>query len=215
MKKNSLLSTPSIRSPKYQEFGYSWRDRLQRFPFLFAILGTILFTCVLLILLFGLAADVFALLFHTERAASIRLDEIILGPLLGILIIYLLIWELHLTLNQYPGVRINPQGLQIQVFDRFHYKWKFLPWEKVEVIFPLTKFGWLTITDRRRIPFYVVEVGGYLSSWHRQLSKMYGSGRFHAFIIYRDAPRSEALVLSIQNHLNRHKKEMGNKSPSG
>lgn len=206
-----MLSTPSPRSPKYQEFGYSWRNRLQKFQ----VLAAILFACFVPFFLFVLVAYIFTLLFHPERAASLSLDEvyqIILGPLLGIPIIYYLV---HLFLNQYPGIRITPQGVQIQVFDRFHYKWKFLPWEKVEIIFPLTKIGWLTITDRRKIPLHVVEVGAYLSSWHRQLSKMYGSGRFHAFIINHDAPRSEELVLSIQNHLKRHKKEMDNKSPSG
>jgi hypothetical protein len=155
----------------------------------------LLFACFILLLLVGLITDIVALYFHIEVDASSSIETEIIGFVFSIPVFYLMV---HHIFNRYPGIRITRNNLEVQVFDHFHYTWRMVPWEMVRAIYPIIKFGWLH--DHKGRSAYLIEINR-LSSWHRQISLMFGNGRYHALIVNTDFPGSETLVDVILHHL--------------
>lgn len=118
-----------------------------------------------------------------------------MGLILSVLVIYPMF---HQTMNLYPAIRTNQSGMEIQVFERFQYKWKSVSWEAIRALYPVVKFGWLYDHTGRCV--YLFEIDN-LSVWHRQLSVTIGNGNNHAIALKQGFPNREALLDKIRQHL--------------
>jgi hypothetical protein len=183
---NSVSST-------FEQFGYSWKDRLQDHTILWVIFASCLLLYVFLRSLVGLF--IFFFLLSTAAPVSSNLEEVVIGLTLTVWVLYFM---LHQTLNLFPIIRTNQYGMEIQVFEKFQHKWKAVSWESLRALYPVVKFGWLYDHTGRCV--YVVEVDN-LSVWHRQLSLMIGNGNNHAIVLNQGFPKREALLDKIREHL--------------
>jgi hypothetical protein len=177
----------------FELFGYSWKDRLQDYRILFIILVSCLLFIGILSSLVGWFVFLFSL--STKVSALDHLLEAIIGLPIALLVFYPMA---HLIFNLFPAIRINQGGMEVQVFENFHYIWKLVSWEAIRALYPIVKFGWLYDQTGRCI--YLLEIDN-LSIWHRQLSVIFGNGDNQAIVFNRNFPKREGLLDKIRNHL--------------
>jgi len=187
----------SSGSVDLEEFGYSWKDRLQDGT----VLSLILASCLSLYAFLQSLVTLIVLLFSSPSRTSIpnNLIEIAIGLPLFLLVPYMLV---HIFFNLFPAVRTSQSGMEVQVFENLHYKWEFVAWKEIRALYPVVKFGWLYDHTGRCI--YLLEIEN-LSTWHRQLSITFGNANYHAIVLNQSFPNREALLDKIRDHLPEEK----------
>src|SRR5512138_1086976 len=110
---NSISST-------FEEFGYSWKDRLHNGE----ILSTIFVSCLSLYAFLKEIIALFVFLFSLPTRPFILNDLIdtVLALPLTLLAPYFLV---HVSFNLFPAIRTSQKGMEVQVFENWHYRWKF------------------------------------------------------------------------------------------
>ncbi|MFT3894141.1 MAG: hypothetical protein QM730_21120 [Anaerolineales bacterium] len=97
--------------------------------------------------------------------------------------------------NQFNTVRVNEDGLYIQVYA-FRYVWKFVAWKDVQSIKLAPRL------DRWMRSQWLVKVNE-LTYWHRIIGQYYGYGREPVFVINSDMDKWDDLVEIIENELDK------------
>jgi hypothetical protein len=77
--------------------------------------------------------------------------------------------------NSIPALRLNPNGLEIQIYSPFRIKWIFLPWSDIDQILIysdraqrlLKQKKWIFIQSKRLPFFYLIVSIIYKRSLHR------------------------------------------------
>src|SRR4030065_1510559 len=138
------------------------------------------------------------IIFRTEIFAKTPSNEIIINLIcLSIIRLIVIPTLAYLFANSFPALRLNPNGLEIQIYSPLKTKYLFLSWGDIDrvVIYsdPLPvlfqrKKKWIFIQSRRLPFFYFL------------LSMLYRNSLHRGFIITHHIQRYEEVLDFISEH---------------